>query len=212
MPEDDQTATRPRVFIQMSGAPGAGKSSMARLLQQSTGGLVIDHDVLRSSLLGSSDGLLTFDHVARMAYDLQWALADSAAGQQGPLRLPAVIVDSTCNSREVVDRGSGLAARHGLAYWYVECRVADVDLLDRRLRARERPLPSQRTAVDEPPAAAAGARAGEDSRALFRRWIDEPCRPLASDRVIVVDSSKSLEEGRDLVLRKILEEPGVQTK
>ncbi|KAL8364660.1 hypothetical protein RB595_003780 [Gaeumannomyces hyphopodioides] len=202
----DPTTVRPRVFIQMSGAPGAGKSSLARLLQRSTGGLIIDHDVLRSSLLGSADGLLPFDHVAKMAYDLQWALAESAS-RQG---LGAIVVDSACNSREVVDRGSELAARHGAAYWYVECRVADVDLLDRRLRARERPMASQRTAVDEPPAAAATARAGEDSRALFRRWIDEPCRPSALDTVIVVDSSEGLETGRDLVLQKILEGPGEQ--
>ncbi|KLU91435.1 hypothetical protein MAPG_09955 [Magnaporthiopsis poae ATCC 64411] len=204
MSEDGSTAARPKLFIQMSGAPGAGKSSMARLLQQSIGGLVIDHDVVRSSLLQSTAGLLPFDHVAKTAYGLHWALADSAM-QQG---LAAVIMDSTCNSPEVVDRGAELAARHGYIYWYVECMVTDVDLLDRRLRARERPMASQRTAVDEPPAAAASARAGEDSRALFRRWIDSPCRPSALDRVIVVDSSADLEEGRDLVLQKIL--PGVE--
>ncbi|KAL8404269.1 hypothetical protein RB594_009216 [Gaeumannomyces avenae] len=208
MPGGGLTTVQPRVFIQMSGAPGAGKSSMARLLQRSTGGLIIDHDVLRSSLLGSADGLLPFDHVAKMTYDLQWALAESAA-RQG---LGAVILDSACNSREVVDRGSELAARHGAAYWYVECRVADVDLLDRRLRARERPMASQCTAVNEPPAAAAAARAGEDSRALFRRWIDEPCRPSVLDRVIVVDSNEGLEAGRDLVLQKMWEGPGEQIK
>lgn len=206
MSEDASTAARPKLFIQMSGAPGAGKSSMARLLQQLIGGLVIDHDVIRSSLLRSTDGALPFDHVAKTAYSLQWALAESAM-QQG---LVAVIMDSTCNSPEVVDRGSELAARHGSVYWYVECRVADVDLLDRRLRARERPMASQRTAVDEPPAAAAAARAGEDSRALFRKWIDSPCRPSALDRIIVVDSTAGLEEGRDFVLRKIL--PGFEVE
>jgi len=39
------------VFIQMPGAPGSGKSTMAKLLRQSIGGVVIDHDVIRSSLL-----------------------------------------------------------------------------------------------------------------------------------------------------------------
>lgn len=56
------------VFIQMSGAPGSGKSTMAKLLRQSIGGLVIDHDVIRSSLLEDSD--LPFDEVAKKAYRL----------------------------------------------------------------------------------------------------------------------------------------------
>ena len=195
-----------KLLIQMSGAPGSGKSTLAKLLQKSIGGsLVIDHDLIRSAILDSSSDSssssgddLPFDRAAKAAYNAQWALADSAL-EQGL----AVIVDSTCNFQEVVDRGSALAGRHGCVYWYVECYVEDIDLLDRRLRARV-PMRSQRAGVSEPPAAAArsAARAGEDSRALFRRWISEPCRPRSN--VIVVDAggSLSLEDG----MRDVLEE------
>ena len=183
-----------RLFIQMSGAPGSGKSTMAKLLQQSIGGVVIDHDVIRSSLLQDND--LPFEEVAKKAYSLQWASASEVA-QQGL----NVIMDSTCNFQEVLDQGSALAEQHGLAYWYVECRVEDIDLLDERLRART-PMKSQRTGVDRPPEAASAARQGEDSRAQFQKWIDSPCRP--GHNAIVVDSTSDLEAGRNRILEHIL--------
>lgn len=182
-----------RVFIQMSGAPGSGKSTMAKLLRQSIGGLVIDHDVIRSCLLGDSD--IPFDQAAKMAYRLQWALANEVL-QQGL----NVIIDSTCNFQEVLDDGSALAKQHGLTYWYVECRVEDVDLLDERLRTRA-PMRSQRTGVENPPEAASSARAGEDSRAVFKKWIEAPCRP--KHNTIVADSIRGLELGRDHILKQI---------
>ncbi|KAJ4204317.1 hypothetical protein NW767_004510 [Fusarium falciforme] len=177
----------------MSGAPGSGKSTIARLLRQSIGGVVIDHDVLRSSLLGDSD--VPFDQVAKRAYNLQWRLAEDFM-KQGL----SVIVDSTCNFQEVLDRGSALAEQQGFTYWYVECKVEDIDLLDERLRTRD-PMKSQRTAVDCPPVAASSARVGEDSRAVFKKWIESPCRPESNS--IVLDSTGSPEANRDLVLKQI---------
>jgi hypothetical protein len=114
-----------------------------------------------SSLLKDND--LPFDGAAKKAYRLQWAFAEAMA-QQGF----SVIIDSTCNFQEVVDRGFEIAEQYGLVYWYVECKVEDIDLLDERLRRRT-PLTSQRAGVERPPEAAGGAREGEDSRALFRK-------------------------------------------
>ncbi|PMB66142.1 hypothetical protein BM221_008344 [Beauveria bassiana] len=56
----------------MSGAPGSGKSTVARLLGRAITTVVIDHDVLRSAFLKAR---LPFDQAAKGAYDLQWALA-----------------------------------------------------------------------------------------------------------------------------------------
>ncbi|WYZ40814.1 hypothetical protein EsH8_IV_001155 [Colletotrichum jinshuiense] len=184
----------------MSGAPGSGKSTIARLLRQSIGGLVIDHDVFRSALLDYND--VSFDEVAKRAYHLQWALAQDVM-KQGL----NVIMDSTCNFQEVLDQGSALAEKYGFAYWYVECRVEDIDLLDERLRSRD-PMKSQRTGVGCPPAAASSARAGEDSRSLFKKWIENPCRP--EHNAIIVDSTGSPEMHRDHILEQIVSLPDVQ--
>lgn len=183
-----------KLLIQMSGAPGSGKSTVAKLLRPCIGGIIIDHDVLRSSLLKCA--IIPFDQVAKQAYLLQWALAEDIM-KQGV----NVIIDSTCNYPEVLEQGSSLAAHHGHTYWYVECKVDDVDLLDQRLRARL-PMASQRTAVDCPPAAAQGARAGEDARALFTKWIESPYRP--DDHIIVVDSRGSPETLCDEIVKQIV--------
>lgn len=179
----------------MSGAPGSGKSTLARLLRASTGGIIIDHDVLRSTILES--GIVSFDQAAKQAYHLQWKLAQDFV-KQG---VASIIIDSTCNYPEVLQQGSSLAAQHGYAYWYVECKVVDVDLLDQRLRARK-PMPSQRSAVDCPPAAAQGNgdRVCEDPRALFARWIESPCHPNDESGIIIVDSTASPE----MLCRQIL--------
>ncbi|KAM3427149.1 hypothetical protein MY4824_009617 [Beauveria thailandica] len=194
-----QQAHHNKLFIQMSGAPGSGKSTVAKLLGSAIRGLVIDHDVLRSAFLEAG---LPFDRAAREAYALQWTLAQGAMSQG-----LSVVVDSTCNFPEVPEHGAALAKSHGYTYWYVECSVRDIDLLDQRLRARE-PMTSQRTGVDLPPPSAAaaaqhGARGagGEDPRALFRRWIEHPCRP--EDNVVIVDSTEDPEVLRDSVLKQI---------
>ena len=175
-----------KLIVQMSGAPGSGKSTVARLLRQSLGGAIIDHDVLRSTLL--EPAILPFDQAAKQAYLLQWRLAEDMMKQD----VDSVIIDSACNYPEVLKQGRSL----GYVYWYVECRVGDLDLLDRRLRARL-PMVSQRSAVDCPPTAAQGngARVGEGSSALFAKWMESPCRPDDDDEghVIVVDATASPE-------------------
>lgn len=187
-------ALRPGVLIQMSGAPGAGKSTLARLLRQEIGGTVIDHDIIRSSLLEEDD--LSFDQAARKAYRLQWALAKEMM-QQGH----SVIIDSTCNYQEIIDQGSALAALYSFTYWYVECKVDNIDLLDERLRARLA-LKSQRTSVETPPEAARDARKDENPRAQFKKWIDAPCRPAYN--VITINSADDPNIGRDRVMEHII--------
>ncbi|KAI0503168.1 hypothetical protein F5B22DRAFT_561066 [Xylaria bambusicola] len=189
-----QPQTLTKLVLQMSGAPGSGKSTLARLLRPVVNAVIIDHDVLRSSLLES--GIIPFDQAAKQAYLLQWALARDVI-QQGL----SVIIDSTCNYDEVLKEGSALAAEHGYEYWYIECQVQDIDLLDQRLRERD-PMTSQRTAVDSPPAAAKSARTGVDSRALFKKWIENPCRP--KNNFIIVNSTDNPELLRDHILIKII--------
>ncbi|KAK6860646.1 hypothetical protein PG995_004282 [Apiospora arundinis] len=188
-------STPRKVLIQMSGAPGAGKSTMAKLIQRSTGGLVIDHDIIRSSLL-EDFGNVPFDQVARSAYRLQWAMAEQAA-KQGL----NVIIDSVCNYQEALDQGSALAERHGYAYWYVECRVEDIALLDERLRTRN-PMRSQRTGVNCPPVGASSSGRNEE---VLKMRMANPCRP--EKNVVIIDTEAgSLDESLDEVLKQIQRE------
>ncbi|KAK4068626.1 uncharacterized protein Triagg1_7274 [Trichoderma aggressivum f. europaeum] len=185
---------KPRnLFIQMSGAPGSGKSTIAAQLGRRINGVVIDHDVFRSSLIETG---IPFEQAAKCAYRLQWAQAQHII-KQGL----SVIVDSTCNYQDILDCGSALANQHYYTYWYIECRVQDIDLLDERLRTRD-PMTSQRTGVDRPPAAAAESdHAAQDSRALFKKWIESPFRP--KDNVLIVDSTRSPDILRDEILKQI---------
>lgn len=173
---------------------------MANLLAQSIGGVVINHDLIRSFFL-ENDILL--DQSAKLTYRFNWILAENTIKQGWN-----VIIDSTCNHKEVLDQGAVLAQQYGYDYKYVECRVDDVDLLDRRLRNRVS-LRSQRTGVDRPPPDASAICHSRDYRALFKRWIEDPCRP--AENAIVVDSTGSLEECLDFILKHIVPPTSIQT-
>jgi predicted kinase len=190
-----------KLLIQMSGAPGAGKSTVAKLLGQSIDGVVIDYDLTKSFFLENG---IDFNQSGKLAYRFNWVLAEEMI-KQGR----SVIIDSPCNFSEILDTGTALAGQYDYGYKYLECRVEDVDLLDRRLRNRVQHR-SQRTGVNRPPADASIVhRSEEEHRALFKRWIENPCRP-ASDTV-VVDSTLSPEECRDYVLKQIVPPTGSDT-
>ncbi|KAI1274379.1 P-loop containing nucleoside triphosphate hydrolase protein [Xylaria sp. FL0933] len=193
-----------KLIIQMSGPPGSGKSTLARLLARSIDGVVINHDLIKDFFLDSS---FSFLDSARLTYRLDWALAEDMI-QQGR----SVVVDSVCNYEEVLTRGTALAERYGYSYWYVECKVEDTDLLDRRLHARV-PLRSQRTGVSGPPPDSVSDATGtvEDGAALFRKWMD-PRRPDNADVLIVVDSTRGPEECLKAVMQRLVPEPAEQVQ
>jgi predicted kinase len=191
----DAIQPRKKLFIQMSGAPGSGKSTLAWHIRQHTEAVIVDHDILRSSLL--ADGAISFAQAAKSAYRLQWDLAQTMMKQGHN-----VIIDSTCNYRQVIDEGMALAKTLGHEYWYIESNSSDIALLDARLRLRKG-LRSQRASVDSYPE---GCAHGEDSRERFERWMKEPCRPTEQDdaRIITVDSSNGLEQNQTYILRSLL--------
>jgi predicted kinase len=189
-----------KLLIQMSGAPGSGKSTLGNLLAQSLNGIVIDHDLIRSFFLSAS---IPVSQSAKLSYNFQWVLASDIL-KQGR----SVVIDSTCNYEETLDQGMALAKQRGAEYKYVECRVEDVQLLDRRLRGRV-PMRSQRSGVCLPPSDAEGGGSNEDCHELFQRWIEYPCRPDSD--VIIVDSTAVPEKCLDFVLKQILPSAGGQS-
>jgi predicted kinase len=188
-----------KLFIQMSGAPGSGKTTMSNLLAQSLDGVVINHDLIKSFFL---DIDFDFEQSGKLTYRFQLVLAEDMI-KQGR----SVIIDSTCNHSEGLEKGMALAEEYGYDYRYVECRVKDIDLLDQRLRSRA-PMRSQRTGVSRPPTDAGGAHQNRDYHALFKRWIESPCRPAGN--IIVVDSSSHLEERLEYILKQLVTPDAVQ--
>jgi predicted kinase len=168
------------LLVQMSGAPGAGKSTVARAIGRRTGAAVLDHDVVKSALLGAGVAATT---AGQASYQTLLALARSLLDQG-----VSVVLDSPCYYQELLDAGLRLARETGACYRYVECAIEDLAALARRLRERPR-LPSQ-----VPDLAAASARATTGAtlagEALFREWIDNMKRPAHS--YLRVDTARPL--------------------
>ena len=182
-----------KLIIQMSGAPGSGKSTLAKSLAESLNGLVISHDFVKSFFL---ENLISFEQSAALTYNFQWALAKEFIAQ-GQI---VIIIDSTCNYPQTLEQGETLARLCNYEYAYVECRANSVEFLEERLKSRVT-MRSQRRGINEGPVDAIGARHIEDSRALFQRWIENPCRPASG--VIVVDSTNSTGDSLEYVLKQL---------
>ena len=136
-------------FIQMSGAPGAGKTTIAHGVAKALGAVVIDHDITKSALLAADVPVAL---AGRASYQVLNALAGHLL-QQGH----SVIFDSPCFYTELLHRGQTLAADYGADYRYIACVLQDLDELDRRLQTRVR-QPSQVAGVYTPPTPGWGAQ------------------------------------------------------
>ena len=121
-------------LLQMAGAPGSGKSALARLIGRCTGAVVIDKDVLKTAALeaGADESL-----AGSVAYEAFFTLADHLLGQGR-----SVILDSPSYYETISAKGAVIAQRRGLPYYFIECICPDSEVLARRLRDRPR-LPSQ---------------------------------------------------------------------
>ncbi len=168
------------VFVQMSGVPGAGKTTLAHAIAPTIGAVVIDHDVTKSALLGANVPVSLAGYASYMVLD---ALARHLLHQGH-----SVIFDSPCLYEELLMRGQQLAAEVGATYRYIECRVDDLDELDRRLRTRPR-LPSQLAGVRVSPTAGSGkTQMGDD---VFHEWIATMKRPTSN--FLTLDTSRPVE-------------------
>ena len=121
-------------LLQMAGAPGSGKSALARLIGSCTGAVVIDKDVLKTAALeaGAEESL-----AGGVAYEAFFSLADHLLGQGR-----SVILDSPSYYETIPSKGAAIAERRGLPYYFIECTCPDSEVMARRLRDRPR-LPSQ---------------------------------------------------------------------
>lgn len=120
-------------FVQMSGFPGSGKSTLSRQIAKRNGAVIIDHDVVKSALLQSTEDFSMDAKLAgKVSYNIDWSLIELHLSQG-----QSVVFDSPCFYQEMVDRGIGLSRKYNVKYKYVECLLDDFEKVNNRLRNRE---------------------------------------------------------------------------
>ena len=175
------------LFVQMSGTPGAGKTTLANALAPHIGAVIIDHDVTKSALLTTE---VQPAIAGRASYAVLFAIARHLL-EQGH----SVIFDSPCVYATLLTQGQQLAAEYQAAYRYIECLLNDLSELDKRLRHRTR-LSSQLSGVYQvPPAGSSATQAGE---ATFFNWIANAQRPTAG--YLILDTARPMSEYLDEAL------------
>lgn len=121
-------------FIQMSGFPGSGKSTLSRQLAKHLDAVIVDHDVVKSSLMESIAEIpLNSREIGKVSYNVDWSLVEFhlSLGRN-------VILDSPCLYDEMIIRGTELASKYNVHYKYVECYLNDRKEINRRLSERKR--------------------------------------------------------------------------
>ncbi len=129
------------MLVQLSGVPGAGKSTLARGLADATGSVVVDTDVLKSAIIASGVSVAA---AGPATYATALALARDIL-EQGR----SVVLDSPCRYADLLDAGIRIASEAGVRYGFIELRVQDWSVVRARLDARS-PRASQVTSGSEP--------------------------------------------------------------
>lgn len=169
-----------QMFIQMSGAPGAGKSTIARAIAARTRAVILDHDVAKSALLNAG---IPVSLAGKGSYLVLGALAQQLL-QQGH----SIIFDSPCFYVDLLERGQRLAREANARFYYIECVVDDLSELDRRLRTRPR-QPSQVAGIHAQSTVDSGKAYIDE--AVFRDWIANMKRP--EGKYLLLDTTRPLE-------------------
>jgi predicted kinase len=191
------------LLVQMSGAPGTGKSTLARAIAPELHAAVLDHDLIKATLVehitlpamaGAPAGDARPDQAAgRVSYTLARRLAAGLLDTG-----ITVILDSPCFYQEQLDAGQQVAADHGAGYRYVECVTESLDVIAARLRTRTA-YPTQYRDMDQVPASA--GRTAAAGSAGWRQWIDGMKRPADRSVYLRVDTGRPAPECAAEILR-----------
>ncbi len=112
-------------LLQMAGAPGSGKSAVARLIGRATDAVVLDKDVLKTAAMEAG---VEEPAAGSVAYEAFFALAGHLLGQDR-----SVVLDSPSFWETIPPRGAAIAADRHVPYYFIECLCEDRDELSRRL-------------------------------------------------------------------------------
>ncbi len=182
----------------MSGVPGSGKTTLATALSKELGAVIIDHDITKSALLASD---IPPSLAGPASYNVLFALAPYLLSQGH-----SVIFDSPCLYENILVQGQTFAQCAGAQYRYIECRVDDLEEIDRRLRTRAH-LPSQIDGLYKP--ASKGSGKTGDMKALFREWVDGMKRPAEGH--LLLDTTQAIESNLEIALIYIETGEGIRS-
>jgi predicted kinase len=198
------------LLVQMSGAPGSGKSTLARAIAPRLHAAVLDHDLIKATLVEHAPvptAAAPADpgtHPDQAAGQASYALARRLAGSLLGTGL-TVILDSPCFYSEQLDAGQEIAAGHDAVYRYIECVTDDLDLIAARLSTRVS-YPTQYRGLDQAPRTAGSAAAA--GAAGWRAWIAGMKRPADPSLYLRVDTTRPLAECTAEILQFLGAGPG----
>jgi hypothetical protein len=112
-------------LLQMDGYPGSGKSTLSKKIAMRTGAVVIDRDVIKTSMLNYK---IPGDVIVSASYNAAFDLAEFYLERQ-----ISVIIDTPCGCKQSISNGIRLSKKHGADYKYIECRVEDYSIIEDRI-------------------------------------------------------------------------------
>lgn len=161
-------------LLQMAGHPGSGKSTLSKRIGKSSNAIVIDRDIIKTSMINSK---VAEDLVAGASYDVTYALAEFYLGMG-----LSVIIDTPCYYEDSLNNGRRIAEKFGARYKYIECRVEDYSIIEKRIYTRER-LASQ---------------IKDTSLERYLNFIDKSVKP-SDGNFLVVDTSSEHSYDMELI-------------
>jgi predicted kinase len=152
----------------MAGFPGSGKSTLAKEISKHIDVVVIDRDVIKSSMIESGVDL---DIVASASYDVVFSLCKYYLAIN-----KSVIIDTPCYYDDSLNNGINIAVEYDAEYKYIECRVENFEVVNNRLKSRKRSI----------------SQIPSTEKESFSVAMDKSKRPTKTD-YLVVDSSLPIE-------------------
>jgi predicted kinase len=128
----------------MSGYPGSGKSTLAREITKRIPGVILDHDIVKTAMMKSLNGVVGFKEIGQVSYDVEWTLVDFYLSQGH-----SVIMDSPCLYDLMIEKGTNLAEKYKVKYKYIECYLDNFEEINRRLKTRQRMISQIEECISE---------------------------------------------------------------
>ena len=117
------------IILQMAGFPGSGKSTISKEIARRINAVVIDKDILKTSMLENG---LSNEVSSKLAYDVMFDLGKFYL-EQGR----SIVLDTPCYYDEILANGMKLSETYNAEYKYLDCFVEDFEIIDERITLRK---------------------------------------------------------------------------